>query len=88
MQIRKAMSQAEHRNLLTGIIEMDETYVGGKPRKGTKGDGRDGKHKSGRGTKEGSSGGCRGAWRQSHREGRCQGEDEGPPHAGIRAVPR
>ncbi len=31
MQIRKAMTQAEQRNLLTGIIEMDETYVGGKP---------------------------------------------------------
>ena len=37
MQIRKAMTQAEQRNLLTGIVEMDETYVGGKPRKGTKG---------------------------------------------------
>ena len=36
MQIRKAMSQKEHRTLLTGIVEMDETYVGGKPRKGNK----------------------------------------------------
>ena len=36
MQIRKAMTQAEHRNLLTGIVEMDEAYVGGKPRKGNK----------------------------------------------------
>ena len=35
MQIRKSMTQVEHRNLLTGIVEMDETYVGGKPRKGT-----------------------------------------------------
>ena len=52
MQIRKAMTQAEQRNLLTGIIEMDETYVGGKPRKGTKGDGDGGKHKPGRGTKK------------------------------------
>ena len=52
MQIRKAMSQAEQRNLLTGIVEMDETYIGGKPRKGTKGSGKDGKHKSGRGTKK------------------------------------
>ena len=34
MKIRKAMSQAEQRNLLTGIVEMDETYIGGKPRKG------------------------------------------------------
>lgn len=52
MQIRKAMSQAEHRDMLTGIVEMDETYIGGKPRKGTKGDGEDGKHKPGRGTKK------------------------------------
>lgn len=52
MQIRKAMSQAEQRNLLTGIVEMDEAYVGGKPRRGTKGDGEDGKHKRGRGTKK------------------------------------
>ncbi len=34
MQIRKAMHQAEQRNLLQGIVEMDETYIGGKPRKG------------------------------------------------------
>ena len=48
MQIRKAMTQAEHRKMLTGIVEMDETYVGGKPRKGTgnKGD----TSKRGRGT--------------------------------------
>jgi transposase-like protein len=52
MQIRKAMNQVEHRNLLQGIVEMDETYIGGKPRKGTKGDGKDGKHKPGRGTKK------------------------------------
>jgi transposase-like protein len=42
MQIRKAMGQ--HKELLEGIVEMDETYVGGKPRPGT------GKHKRGRGT--------------------------------------
>ena len=52
MQIRKAMTQAEQRNLLTGIVEMDETYVGGKPRKGSRGDGVGGKHKPGRGTKK------------------------------------
>ncbi len=52
MQIRKAMTQREQRNLLTGIVEMDETYVGGKPRKGTKGDGEGGKHVAGRGTKK------------------------------------
>ena len=52
MQIRKAMTQAEHRHMLTGIVEMDETYIGGKPRRGTKGTGKDGKHKPGRGTKK------------------------------------
>ncbi len=52
MQIRKAMTQFEQRQLLTGIVEMDETYIGGKPRKGTKGDGPNGKHKTGRGTKK------------------------------------
>ncbi|MCY3956642.1 MAG: IS1595 family transposase, partial [Nitrospira sp.] len=46
MQIRKAMSQREQRELLTGIVEMDETYVGGKPRKGTK------NNPPGRGTKK------------------------------------
>ena len=52
MQIRKAMNQVEHRNILQAIVEMDETYIGGKPRKGTRGDGPDGKHKPGRGTKK------------------------------------
>ena len=32
MRIRNAM--IEHRDLMSGIVEMDETYVGGKPRKG------------------------------------------------------
>ena len=45
MQIRKAMTQADQRNILTGIVEMDETYVGGKPRKGS-----GVIHKRGRGT--------------------------------------
>lgn len=31
MRIRKAMM--EQRELLTGVVEMDETYIGGKPRK-------------------------------------------------------
>ena len=44
MQIRRAMGQQTSRDLLTGIIEMDETYIGGKPRKGG------GKSKRGRGT--------------------------------------
>lgn len=43
MRIRKAMT--EYGDLLKGIVEMDETYIGGKPRKGS------GKtHKRGRGT--------------------------------------
>ncbi len=33
MRIRKAMAEPEQRNLLQGLVEMDETYVGGKPRK-------------------------------------------------------
>ncbi len=44
MKIRDAMREREHRDLLTGIVEVDETYIGGKPRKGT------GTHKRGRGT--------------------------------------
>lgn len=52
MQIRKAMTQSEQRVMLTGIVEMDETYVGGKPRKGSKGDKPDGTHTRGRGTKK------------------------------------
>ena len=50
MQIRKAMIQAEQRNLLTGIIEMDETYVGGKPRKGKHYDNPNNRPRRGRGT--------------------------------------
>ena len=52
MQLRKAMKQSEQRDLLTGIVEMDETYIGGKPRKGSSGDGPDGSHLRGRGTKK------------------------------------
>ncbi len=37
MRIRRAM--LEQRELLMGIVEMDETYIGGKPRKYLKGDG-------------------------------------------------
>ena len=29
-QVRKAMNQAEQRHILTGIVEMDEIYIGGK----------------------------------------------------------
>jgi len=50
MQIRKAMAEREQRDLLTGIVEMDETYIGGKPRKGNIGSsGQDGGNKSRRG---------------------------------------
>lgn len=48
-RIRHAMSQEPLAGLLGqggGRVEVDETYVGGKPRKGTGG------HKRGRGTKK------------------------------------
>jgi len=47
MQIREAMRQKEQRDMLTGIVEMDETYIGGKPRKQGPDDIH---HKRGRGT--------------------------------------
>ena len=37
MQIRKAMAEREQRELLSGVVQMDETYIGGKPRKGNTG---------------------------------------------------
>ncbi|WAC06928.1 MAG: IS1595 family transposase [Thermodesulfobacteriota bacterium] len=46
MKIRQAMSEREQKELLTGLVEMDETYIGGKPRKGS------GPHKRGRGTQK------------------------------------
>jgi transposase-like protein len=47
MKIMDAMFEREQRELLTGIVEVDETYIGGKPRKGT------GEYyKRGRGTKK------------------------------------
>jgi transposase-like protein len=52
VQIRKAMNQIDHQRLLTGIVEMDETYVGGKPRKGKKYDNPEDRPKLGRGTKK------------------------------------
>lgn len=48
MKIRQAMTQKAQRDLLTGIVEVDETYIGGKPRKG----GGGGPNKRGRGTKK------------------------------------
>ena len=50
MEIRKAMTQSSQRKLLTGVIEMDETYIGGKPRKGSSSP--DDPPKRGRGTKK------------------------------------
>lgn len=46
-RIRSAMSQEPMANMLKGIVEVDETYVGGKPRKGN-----DIINKRGRGTKK------------------------------------
>ena len=34
MKIREAMMERTQRDLLKGIVEVDETYIGGKPRKG------------------------------------------------------
>ncbi len=49
-RVRLAMANdQEQAELLYGIVEADETYVGGKPRKGNRHDG-DTKHKRGRGT--------------------------------------
>ncbi len=45
-RIRKAMEESPRGELLKGTVEVDETYVGGKPRKGT------GPHKRGRGTEK------------------------------------
>ncbi len=52
MQIRKAMTQKGQRDLLMGIVEMDESYVGGKPRRGNKSGGPQKNNKRGRGTKK------------------------------------
>ena len=49
MRIRKAMTQAEQRSLLTGVVEMDEAYIGGKPRKDNRRN-DDKPNKRGRGT--------------------------------------
>jgi len=49
MQIRKAMTQAEQRSLLKGVVEMDEAYIGGKLRRDNRrNDDKPNKH--GRGT--------------------------------------
>ncbi len=33
MRIREATFDKDHRELLTGVVEVEETYIGGKPRK-------------------------------------------------------
>lgn len=48
MKIREAMRDSWQRELLSGVVEMDETYIGGKPRKGVD----DGTQHRGRGTKK------------------------------------
>ena len=48
MKIREAMNESEQRHILSGLVEMDETYVGGKPRPGSGGE----PPKRGRGTKK------------------------------------
>ena len=45
-RIRKAMEERSDRALLSGTVQADETYVGGKPRKGS------GNNSCGRGTKK------------------------------------
>lgn len=51
-QIRTAMASKDVKNTFNGIVEVDETYIGGKPRKGSRGmlDIRPGKR--GRGSKK------------------------------------
>jgi hypothetical protein len=61
-QIRLAMSNVENQEFLGTLIEIDETYVGGKPRKGAKKDNDNDddlpKNKRGRGTKKNVIVGC------------------------------
>lgn len=49
-RIREAMFEEASKNLLCGTVEVDETYVGGKPRKDNNDDGP--KNKRGRGTEK------------------------------------
>jgi transposase-like protein len=51
-QIRLAMGNREGEGFKGLVFEMDETYVGGKPRKGNKRDDDEPKNKTGRGTKK------------------------------------
>lgn len=51
-QVRKAMSNIEHGKIFEAIVEIDETYIGGKPRKKNRKDDNDKPNKRGRGTKK------------------------------------
>jgi len=51
-QVRKAMSNIEHGQIFEAIVEIDETYIGGKPRKSNRKDDRDKHNPRGRGTKK------------------------------------
>ena len=59
-QIRLAMGNPENQKFMGTLIEIDETYVGGKPRKGVKKDDDDDlpKNKRGRGIKKNVVVGC------------------------------
>jgi len=51
-QIRKAMSNIEHGKTFEAMVGIDETYIGGKPRKKNRKDDDDKPSKRGRGTKK------------------------------------
>ena len=68
-RIRLAMAtDQEQSDLLHGIVEADETYVGGKPRKGDQRD-DDMPNPRGRGTKKTAVIGIAERLRQCHRQG-------------------
>jgi transposase-like protein len=50
--IRLAMGNAENQEFIDTVIEIDECYIGGKPRKENKPDDKDDQNKRGRGTKK------------------------------------
>ncbi len=50
--IRETMGNVKHGKTFEAIVEIDETYIGGKPRKSNRKDDRDKHNKRGRGTKK------------------------------------